>query len=206
MLILKVFRTLLIAGFLALSSGAYASTTTEYDFGVLVKSSPYGYSAPTPLGFAHLTKVDDGLGNSDFTLSILGNLFSNFGTSAYVRGMGFDYATHVTPTITYVDSNVTGMTVKRHEGWPIPGMTIDFGTVFKTGGLGDNKWVEWTASGLGIDNTIKDMYVYIANINNNPESTAKYAPVPEPEAYAMLLLGLGMLGLTTHLRRKNKQS
>jgi hypothetical protein len=46
-------------------------------------------------------------------------------------------------------------------------------------------------------------YLAIANEVSNTTSVYSLAPVPEPETYAMLLAGLGLLGFTARRRKSS---
>ena len=84
---------------------------------------------------------------------------------------------------------------------------IDFGTKFGQGSanrLSENDWVRWSVSGLGLSSVLTNMYVHVQGITGG--YSAKYTPVtavPEPETYAMLLAGLGLLGFSARRRMKN---
>lgn len=217
---LNFLTPLLAACFLAFSSLAHAQTTTaEYDFGKLVGAGPYEYYLVAPNQFdnnpfAHLTVVDSGTGYADYTLSVSNNLFSNFGPDAYVRSISFDYTPTPSPRpiSTFISSNLTGMTAESFNGlvgWLNGSFEIDFGTGFGIGPgfphLGENSWVKWSVtgldSGLGSNYSLANSFVKVAGISLNGGKTAVYAPIPEPETYAMLLAGLVLFGVTV-LRRK----
>lgn len=198
---------------LGLTAGAAKATVYEYDFGNLLEAS-YGYAAPDSFAsnpFAHLTATDNGIGTWAFTLSINNNLFSSFGNSAYIKAINFDFNPDpsVRPVSTFVSSNVGGTTA----AWSFAGNgtsglgDIDFGTGFGANSadkLSQNDYVTWNVSGLG-SSILANMYVKVYGIDGGYR--ANYVPVtaavPEPETFAMMLAGLGLLGLSTRRRHKN---
>jgi len=204
----KLFRSIAVAGLLAFSSMAQA---VVYDFGSLLTASA-GYTAPNDFSgspFAQLDATDNGGGVWGFLLTINNNLFSSFGSGAFIGSMSFDFVNPdlaVKPTSTFVGSNVGGVTsVSTTSGTGLSGLAdIDFGTAFGKGAnnrLSQNDWVSWTVSGLGSSN-LGNLYIKVQGIDGG--YSAKYtpvSPVPEPETYAMLLVGLGLIGFTARRRR-----
>lgn len=212
------FYSLLIAGTFAFNSSAHAQVTKHYDFGVLVGVSDWSYMGIAPNNFslnpfAHL-QIDDFASYSDYTLSINNNLFSSFGPGAYLSSIYFDYVPNTGsgyPTL-MLGSNVAGMSVTGTPGTTYGGVVFDFGDVFGVPSgaqLVDNAYVKWSVSGVGSGGGYRlansDVTVNNITLPSGGPYRAKYAmiPVPEPEAYAMLLAGLGLFGFTVRRRKSN---
>jgi len=202
----KLLNSVLVAGLLAFSNVAHA---VVYDFGSLLTASE-GYTAPNSFSgdpFARLEATDQGGGVWTFLLAINNNLFSSFGSGAFLGSMSFDFNPDpaVQPVSTFIASNVGGVTnVKSTNGTGLSGLTdIDFGTSFGAKGekLSQYDWVSWSISGLG-SSSLNNMYVHVQGIDGG--YSAKYTPVvtavPEPETYAMLLAGLGLIGFSARRR------
>ena len=214
---LIILHALLATGFLASSSAAQA---TVYDFGTLLTTDCF--NAPDSFAtnpFAQLEATDNGGGVWTFKLSIENNLFSSFGDDAFIGSMSFDFTPDPgvsKPPTTFLGSNVGGVTsVKSTSGTGLSGLDdIDFGTAFGKNArnrLSENDWVEWSVSGLGTS-SLTNMYVHVQGIQegnycHSGDCSAKYTPVvtavPEPETYAMLLAGLGLIGFTARRRKHN---
>lgn len=200
---------------LGFAAGTAKAAVYEFDFGKLLAAS-YGYSAPDSFAsdpFAHLTATDNGTGTWAFTLSLDNTLFSSFGSSAYIKAINFDFNPDpsVRPVSTFVSSNVVGDGVTA--AWSFGGNgtsglgDIDFGTGFGANSadrLSGNDYVTWNISGLG-SSILENMYVKVMGIDGGYR--ANYVPitaaVPEPETYAMMLAGLGLLGFSARRRNKN---
>lgn len=209
------YYSLLASVILVFSGAAHAAVTTDYDFGRLTPSgTSLGYVAPNDFAldpFAHLTTTDNGDGIWTFTLSINNNLFSSFGINAYLQAINFDFSPDPSPQpkSIFVESNVGGTTA----AWSFVGSgtggyaDIDFGTGFganSSNRLSQNDYVTWNVTGLGTS-SLTNMYVRIKGIDGG--YMANYMPltavVPEPETYAMLLAGLGLIGFTARRRKQN---
>jgi hypothetical protein len=215
----RILYSLLAVGILA-SSGAAQAVTTTYDFGNLLTSSG---PVPTSFGstpFAQLAATDTGGGVWTFMLSVKNNLFSSFGSDAFIGSMSFDFTPdpYGYPQSRFISSNRGGVTsVASTNGTGNSGLTdIDFGTQFGRGSnnrLSENDWVKWSVSGLRIGSTLTNMYIMVQGITYdigyclNGGYSAKYTPittpVPEPETYAMILAGLGLIGFTARRRKRN---
>ena len=204
---LKLFLTLAIAAFLTFGGAAQAVTTTTYNYGTLLT----GYTgAPAAPNFASLVATDNSNGIWNFTLTIDNNLFSTFGNDAFIGSMTFDFfpdPVNKNLTATFLSSNVGGVTsVGLTSGTGNSGLSdVDFGTKFGQGSgnrLSQNDYVSWSVSGLS-GSSYTNSYVHVQGGPNG--GSAKYlavSVVPEPETYAMMLAGLGLLGFTAR-RRKN---
>jgi PEP-CTERM motif len=203
----KIFHSLVIAGLLAFGNVAHAAV---YDFGSLLTAD---YAAPDSFAsnpFAQLQTTDNGGGVWTFMMTINNNLFSSFGSGAFLGSMSFDFTPDpiAQPVSTFIASNVGGVTsVSSTNGTGLSGLTdIDFGTQFGQNShnrLSQNDWVSWSVSGLSNSN-LTNMYVHVQGIGDDDQYSAKYtptSPVPEPETYAMLLAGLGLIGFSARRRR-----
>lgn len=208
MFISKKFYSLVVAGLLAFSNAGHAAV---YDFGTLLTAST-GYTAPNTTSFAQLSATDTGNGVWNFMLSINNSLFSSFGSKAFIGSMSFDFTPDplVRTVSKFISSNVGGVTsVSSTSGTGLSGLTdIDFGTAFGKGSnnrLSQNDWVQWSVSGLTAGSSLTNMYLHVQGINGG--YSAKYTPivsaVPEPETYAMLLAGLGLIGFSARRRKLN---
>jgi len=198
-----------VAGLLAVSGVARAAV---YDFGSLLTASS-GYSAPNSFAsnpFARLSATDIGGGNWTFELSLNNNLFSSFGTGAFIGSMSFDFTPDPInkPVSTFISSNLGGVTsVKSTSGTGLSGLTdIDFGTAFgqrASNRLSQSDWVRWSVSGLYLGSSLTNMYLHVQGIDGG--YSAKYTPVvsavPEPETYAMFLVGIALVGFSARRRK-----
>jgi len=206
MLSSKLIKSFVAAILFAISSVSHAAV---YEFGNLLTAD---YAAPDNFAsdpFAELTTINNGGGVWTFTLSLNNNLFSSFGSGAFIGSMSFDYNPDpvAQPVSTFVDSNVDGVTsVDSTSGTGNSGLAdIDFGTAFGKGAnnrLSQNDWVTWTVSGLG-NSDLVNMYLHVQGIGDDGNNSAKYtplSPVPEPQTYAMLLAGLGLIGYSARRR------
>jgi len=202
----RFIKTLVAAALLTVSSVSHADV---YEFGSLLTASE-GYNAPDSFAgdpFAVLNTTDNGGGIWTFTLMINNNLFSSFGNGAFIGSISFDFNPDpaVQPVSTFIDSNVDGVTsVNSTNGTGNSGLTdIDFGTAFGQGAgnrLSQNDWVTWSVTGLG-SGVLANTYLHVQGIDGG--YSAKYtpiSPVPEPQTYAMLLAGLGLIGYSARRR------
>lgn len=206
----KMAYSIAVASMLVFSNVTHAAV---YDFGSLLTSSA-GYSAPNSFAsdpFAQLTATDSGGGVWTFTLNIKNNLFSSFGDDAFIGSISFDFTPDplLQPTSTFIASNVDGVTsVYSTNGTGLSGLPdIDFGTQFGRGSrnrLSEDDWVNWSVSGLS-GSSLTNLYLKVQGIDGG--YSAKYTPVttpvPEPETYAMILAGLGLIGFTARRRKQN---
>ena len=201
-----------IVGMAVVVAPAKAAVFT-YNFGDLLTGPNY---LPSSASFATLVVDDHGKANTwNFTLTIANTLFSYFDDDAFIGSMSFD----VTPELSswkaakskFIDSNVGGVTsIYSTSGTGLSGLAdIDFGTQFGKGSknrLSQSDYVHWQVTGLEGRSLTSNMYVHVQGLEGG--KSAKYAPlspppVPEPETYAMLLVGLGLLSFTA---RRRKQS
>lgn len=217
---IKIIRSFLLAGFLVFCGQAYAAVTTIYNFGSLLTAE---YSAPDSFAsnpFADLEATNNGDGSWTFLLSIHNNFSSSFGNNAFLGSMTFDFTPDPAPLgkdlpDVFIDSNVGGVDdVDNINGTGESGFPdIDFGTKFGQGQdkLSQDDWVKWSVSGLPQGSSLTNMFVHVQGISGgnctSGDCSAKYTPVvtavPEPETYAMLLAGLGLVAFSARRRLNN---
>lgn len=172
-----MFYLIAFASFLAFSC---AGNATVYDFGSSLTVTP-GFSSPA--SFAQQRAADTGVWNS--RLNILQQ--RQFHTKSFVNNSS------ATKSMNTAGTGLNGLP------------NIDFGTVFGSvagGVLLPDGYVGMSVSaGLGSDNQI-GMYAQAHDIDGG--YSAKYTPivsaVPEPETYAMLLAGLGLVAFSIRRR------
>jgi hypothetical protein len=206
MSISKKFYSVAVAGLLTFSNASHAAV---YDFGNYLT----GYNANVTTSFAQLSATDNGSGVWSFMLSLNNNFSNYFGNKAFIGSMSFDFSPtpNSTQSAIIADSNNGVKMVGSTNGTGASGLTeIDFGTSFGRGKdkLRGTESVAWTVSGLGSNysSSLTNMYLHVQGIGVDRKS-AKYtpivSPVPEPETYAMLLVGLGLVGFSARRRKLN---
>lgn len=183
----------------ALMLGSAANATT-YNFGSNLSNN----APPLFAHFADLTVTDsDTDGNWEFTLDVFG--LDLIGSSAFVSGVFVDFGFGHEPTGTSAHSGPADMTFDD-TGSPYD-YAFRFETSNKDGGihrLTDGEVFSWVGDGMGTlaDFAPGQVLIHVQGIGDADESDWYVSPVPEPETYAMLLAGLGLLGFSL---RKQKQ-
>ena len=198
----KVSALFSALGVLAFASMASA-TTYNYSFGDKITGGGPALASMATLSFDSSTDI--------FTLSVSNTLNSVFGSNAFIGTLATDYS-GTTPSI----SNVTGGGVSSVGTSPGGGPSGDFDFRFVFGGGSDKltqgETVRWTSSNFNISqlDTIVPFGLHIQSTSFNEDqggNSAWYgvAAVPEPETYAMMLAGLGLMGFIAR-RRNNLQA
>ncbi len=193
MILKKLAIAIIATGTLVFGSGVQANT---YSFGQLLSGG-----GPANVHFADLSATDDGGGNWTFTLTTL-DLNAIFGTDSFIGTMAV-VGTEPASSSTDLGGGVTVVDPANGGG---PGGSFNFRYDFGSGGSSDrltaNESVIWHVSGLGSDPLPIDgqLALHVQATKFSPDSAWYVSPVPEPETYAMLLIGLGLLGAT--IRRK----
>lgn len=185
----KLSVSLAAAGLLAIGSSAQAAT---YQFGQLLSGG-----GPANILFADLDINDLGGGEWSFTLYNID--LSAFGSKAFIGSMAVD-GTAPSSITTVPGGGVVEVDDSPGGG---PGGSFDFRYVFGGGKdrLVDGESVSWNAFGLGSVLPVDgQLALHVQGTSYSPDSAWYVSAVPEPETYAMLLAGLGLLGFS--LRNK----
>lgn len=180
----KLWRTSLAALALLASTAAHAVTDP---YGTLLSGS---YQPPAT--FANLTYTN--VGNVfSFTLDAL-DLNALFTTGAFIGAIAVDAPNQ--PTV----SNVSGDTVVSVSPGGGPGGNFDFRfdlTGPQQARLTANESVSFDATfSSPVTLTAENFALHVQGLTSAQGGSAWYAPIPEPETYAMMLAGLGLLGFT----------
>jgi hypothetical protein len=177
---------------------AIPSVAATEDYGTLL-SGTYQPSG----SFANLT-VDGSGSVYNFTLNAL-DLNSLFSAGAFIGAIAVDLSPNLVPTI----SNVVGGSPVSYSAGGGPTGAFDFRfdlTGPQQARLTANESVSFTATfAEDITFTGNEFALHVQNIGDANGGSAWYvnsSPVPEPETYAMMMAGLGLIGLVK--RRKSK--
>lgn len=216
---MKKYLLALTAVLLAASAPVHAQTW-DYHFGTQFSGSPY---QPTT-SFAHMSvSTSDNL-SFQFVLRAFdttsgGSLASAFGSSAFIGKAIFNTVSGADPvSITNVQTNGAVQTVALGTQSPfVGGVSFDFFDCFggancNFGGserrLQSGEEVSWTLNFstpqealLGTPPVALHVQSWGAG-NNSSGWYTPTTPVPEPETYAMLLAGLGLMGFVARRRRR----
>lgn len=221
-------RLIVTLAFLVPAVPAHAETW-EYGFGSWLAHG-YGYSGPSyqpAETFASLSVSTSDWLNFDFTLRAFdpagaGTLASAFDSSAYIAKIVFNTVSGADPvSISNIQTNGFVSDVYLVASAPtLGGVTFDFSDCLGSSGpcsnsgpasgrLQSGEWVSWSTTFATLQNPLFDTPAVALHVLTTPQSGAStsawYAPtspVPEPETYAMLIAGLGLMAFVTRRRRR----
>lgn len=186
----KFIKSILLVLSIAIASPAFASTE-EY-------GSLFAGTFQPSASFASLSVTGSGSVYS-FTLTA-NNLDTLFNTGAFIGAIAVNTSTGTSPTVSAV-SGGSPVSVKPANG---PGGEFDFWfdlTGKKQARLTSNESVSWTATfAQPVSFVGNEFALHVQGLTEAQGGSAWYVnsvittPVPEPETYAMLLVGLGLIG------------
>lgn len=195
------------------SAGPAAAATWEFDFGSLITGT-----GPAGGSFAHLTVSSADNLTFTFDLTIGNNFNSIFGSTAYVKKLLVDTTSSQDPVNATIAGGTWGVGAvalnTTDPGNGGPSYSWDFSDTLGGGGsspsarLIQGEEVMWTSSFSSVlsNPPFGNMGLKVQGIGSNDDSAHYLAtPVPEPETYALLLAGLGLLGVAAR-RRKRKEA
>lgn len=193
----------------------------EYSFGTWLGDGPVSQPADT---FAHLSVTTADSQSFNFTLSAFnstgpGSLASAFGSGAFISKALFNSVSGENPlSITNIQTNgYIGNVVLGAGDVNLAGITFDFGDCFSGASncnftnsrLESGEWISWTLNFANAQQPflgVPPVALRVEGFDHGGVTSGWYTPttaVPEPETYAMLLAGLGLMGFLARRRRQN---
>jgi len=191
MILKKLAISMIATGALVFGSGVQAAT---YSFGSLLSGG-----GPASVHFADLDINDLGSGHWSFSLYNID--LSVFGSDAFIGSMAVDGTTPSSVT-TVGGGGVSDVGTNPGGG---PGGSFDFRYVFGGGSdkLITTETISWDAYGLGSSLPIDgELALHVQGTSFSPDSAWYVSQVPEPETYAMMLVGLGLIGFSLRNQKK----
>ena len=205
------------------AAGPAAAATFDYDFGTLWNGS----GPATPVTFAHLSVTTADYKTFNFDLKTYSNLDTVFGSApgkTFVSQVWTNMASHVSTTNTgnvIVGGSWGVAQVRQDNSDPTPNNTISWDFRDSLCGTGNAcnpnspgarltaaeevKWVAYFASAQNpaFGEPAFSLKVQGYGTSGDYSSDTPISPIPEPETYAMLLAGLGLMGFVAR-RRKSR--
>lgn len=204
------FKKTCVALALAVSSGlSIGATNLSFNFGTFFVG--IGPAAPPTFATLSVTSADDK--TFAFDLNILGNLNSVFGsTGTFVKALTINTFSNADPTSNTIAAGTWGVSTIGLKTNPANTGSVNwdfadyFGNSsnFPTTRLTQGEEVKWTTTFASVQSPLfgsPAMILKVQGYGNSSEYTPT-SPIPEPETYAMMLAGLGLMGLVAR-RRKN---
>lgn len=194
--------------FAGVAGSASAAQDYSFDFGTLLSGS---YQPSGTFASMSVTSADD----LTFTFSLTTyDLNSLFTSGAFVSAALFNTATGADPlSLSFLSGDVSGVSLTTNPA-QVGSIGFDFGALFPTNGnnggvsrLTANEQVSWSVTfGSAQTSLFADppAALHVQGLTDNQGGSAWYTPttpVPEPETYAMLLAGLGLVGAIARRRR-----
>ncbi|OQW40795.1 MAG: hypothetical protein A4S08_04055 [Proteobacteria bacterium SG_bin4] len=189
--------SLLAAVFLILSSGAQARWA-NYGFSQL-----YDGTGPVNIRFLALLDVDD-LGGGKWLFRLYDINLSAFGSEAFISSMAV--AGPKPDSVAVVPGGGVNEVGKSPDKGPFD--YFDYSYTFGSGSdkLVNGEEISWNVYGLTYpiyDGFYRPSFVlHVQGTNYSPDFAWYASGVPEPQTYATLLAGLGLLGFMAQQRKK----
>ena len=173
--------------------------TSAFVFGSAVQAATYSFGTLLSGGgpsSVHLADLDiNNLGSGHWSFSLYNIDLSVFGSGAFIGSMAVDGTTPSSVT-TVAGGGVNSVGTNPGGG---PGGSFDFRYVLGGGSdkLKTAETISWDAFGLGSSLPINgDLALHVQGTSFSPNSAWYVSPVPEPETYAMMLIGLFLIGFS----------
>ena len=211
---ITLLRALLASSAIAVAAIPAAAHSATMNFGPLLSGSF------TPSGtFATMSVTP--MGSNVFNFSVTSNnLNSLFTNGSFIGAISVNSTPDVRASNVTISNfhgvGVDGVFVKNGGG---PTGVFDFRFDLGKGGakqggihqLGANESASWTAT-FNVPSTVQlnssSFALHVQGLSNSQGGSAWYvasaAPAPEPEAYILMLAGMGMVGFMTRRRRRLK--
>ena len=207
----KTVLSAIIAGMVASGAPAVQADTSSYSFGKLLSGS---YAPGATFASLSVSSNDNKTFQFSLTSNDLNNLFSS---GAFIGSLAVDTVQNVGDGKRAIDlpsvSIAPGGGVKKIEvfdGAAPGGKKWDFGYDLAEGRkdrLTGLETVSWTSTfEKAVTFSGSKFALHVQGLSDREGSSAWYipSPIPEPESYAMMLAGLGLLAFVAR-RRKNTQ-
>lgn len=207
------FRKALMAATIAASlcgaaGGAAAAQSYSFDFGMLLSGT---YQPTDTFASMSVASADD----LTFTFNLTTyDLNSRFTSGAFISRALFNTASGADPiSLSFLSGDVTGVSLTTNPA-QVGSIGFDFGSVFPTSGsnggaarLTANEQVSWSVTFGSVQTSLfadPAAALHVQGLTTGQGGSAWYtptAPVPEPETYAMLMAGLGLVGAVVRRRK-----